>query len=113
MAAGALKVRVSVDPRRGERKPVAIPATAWLPGEEPVAITIIDLSSYDLRADIPLALEEGSLIRIGLPTGTKPHALVTRIEEKEVGCRFMSPISLGELHVLLGGDGTELLPSLS
>ncbi len=113
MAAGALKVRVSVDPRRGERRPVAIPATAWLPGEDPVVITIADLSSYDLRADIPLELAEGSLIRIGLPTGSKPHALVTRIEEHEVGCRFMSPIGIAELSDLLGGGGSELLASLS
>ena len=112
MTAGGMKVRVSVDPRRGERLPVAIPATAWLPGEDPVAITITDLSTYDLCAVIALELSEGALIRIGLPTGSKPHALVTRIEEGVAGCRFMSPIGGAELQALTGGTA-ELLPTLS
>ena len=103
--ADLLKVRVSVDPRRGDRLPVAIPATAWLPGEEPVVITIADVSSYDLRATIPLELDEGALIRIGLPTGSAPHALVTRIEEDHVGCRFMSPIGNTELTALTCAGG--------
>ena len=105
-------MRVSVDPRRGERLPVAIPATAWLPGEDPVAITITDLSTYDLRAVMPLELTEGALVRIGLPTGSKPHALVTRIDDGVAGCRFMSPIGVAELQALTGGTA-EILPALS
>ncbi len=105
---GALKIRVSVDPRRGDRLPVVIPATAWLPGEDPVGITIAELSSFDLRATIPLELEEGALIRIGLPTGSAPHALVTRIEEDHVGCRFTSPITVTELGELTGTGGERI-----
>ena len=108
--AGALKIRVSVDPRRGDRLPVVIPATAWLPGEDPVSITIAELSSFDLRATIPLELEAGALIRIGLPTGSAPHALVTRIEEDRVGCRFMSPIGVTEFTALTGDNGDRLPP---
>ena len=112
MAAGAMKIQVSVDPRRGERHQVAIVATAWLPGDDPVGITIAELSSYDLRAVIPLDLAEGALIRSGLPTGSNPHALVTRIEDDHVGARFMSPIGGAELTALTGATA-EFLPSLS
>ena len=108
--AGALKIRVSVDPRRGDRLAVAIPATAWLPGEDPVGITIAELSTFDLRATIPLELEAGALIRIGLPTGSAPHVLVTRIEEDHVGCRFMSPIGVTELAALTTGAGERIAP---
>jgi len=108
----AKKIEVVVDPRRGERRAVSIAATAWLPGEQPVAIRIEQLSSYDLRATIPLTLEPGALIRIGLPTGSSPHALVTRIDDDLVGCKFMLPIGSDEFSALVKVR-IDLEPSLS
>ena len=100
MTSQALELRVIVDPRIGDRRPVNVRACAWLPGEDPVPIVIEDLSSYDFRASVPLALEERTMVRIGLPTGHLPHAMVARIGHDRVAFRFMSPIGAEALRAL-------------
>ena len=94
------EVRVIVDPRRGERRNVRVQATAWLPGQEPVAILIEDLSTYDFRAAIPLDLSERTMIRVSLPNGQLSQAAVERIEDTHVACRFMPPIAARDLQAL-------------
>ncbi len=96
------KTRTKVDPRTGERIAVEIFATARLPAGEPVAIKIDDLSLSGFRAVVPLALKPGMLLRVGLPNGRSPHAIVVRSEGEKVGCAFMAPLEPVELNALLG-----------
>lgn len=96
------KARQAIDPRTGERLPVEILATARQPAGAPVAITINDLSMSGFRATIPLAVTPGMLLRIGLPTGRSPHAMVVRTDGDSVGCSFMAPLEPGELKLLMG-----------
>ncbi len=91
------KARARVDPRTGERLPVEISATARLPAGEPVTITIDDLSLGGFRATVPLPLKPGMLLRIGLPTGRSPHAIVVRSEGESIGCAFTAPLELDAL----------------
>lgn len=97
------KARQTIDPRTGERLAVQIPATARLPDGAPVPITIQDLSISGFRAKIPLKLQPGMLLRIGLPTGRSPHALVVRALDESFGCAFMGPLDPAE-HAFLTGE---------
>ena len=97
------KAAQTIDPRTGERLAVQIRATARLPDGEPVPITIEDLSISGFRAQIPLKLQPGTLLRIGLPTGRSPHALVVRTVGESFGCAFMGPLDPEE-HALLTGE---------
>ena len=97
------KARQTIDPRTGERLAVQIPATARLPDGAPVPILIRDLSISGFRAEIPLKLQPGTLLRIGLPTGRSPHALVVRAVDDGFGCAFIGALDAEE-HALLTGD---------
>ena len=94
------KVKPAGYARSGERLAVTIPATARLPAGERLPIMIEDLSLSGFRAAIPLALQAGMLLRIGLPTGRSPHAIVVRTEGDRVGCQFLAPLDPAELSVL-------------
>jgi PilZ domain len=51
--------------RRSPRFPVKLPAELLLPSAEPVAITIVDISSEGLGIEVPQSLEPGQPIAVG------------------------------------------------
>jgi len=94
------KVHVVIEPRTADRSPVMLSAMVRLPVGEPVEVTIKDLSVTGFRANIPLELNEGSLLRVGLPIGKMPHARVVWLEEELVGCEFIAPLAEEEVRLI-------------
>jgi len=95
------KAQVVSDPRSGDRQAVVVQATARLLVGEAVPITIENLSSSGFRAAIPLDLKPGMLLRIGLPTGRSPHAIVARVDGDQYGCAFTAPLDPEDLELLV------------
>jgi hypothetical protein len=94
------KMQVVIDSRQAERRPVLLSALVRLPAGEAVEVTILDLSAAGFRANIPLNLTEGSLLRIGLPIGKMPHARVAWVGEDCVGCEFIAPLAGEEVRLI-------------
>jgi hypothetical protein len=94
------KVQMVIEPRTAGRNPVMLAAMIRLPVGDPVEVTIKDLSVTGFRANIPLDLQEGSLLRVGLPIGKMPHARVVWLEEEEVGCEFIAPLAVDEVRLI-------------
>jgi hypothetical protein len=94
------KVQMVIEPRTAGRSPVMLAAMVRLPVGDPVEVTIKDLSVTGFRAHIPLPLQEGSLLRVGLPIGKMPHARVIWLEEEQVGCEFIAPLADEEVRLI-------------
>lgn len=94
------KVNMVIEPRQADRSSVLLAAMVRLPAGDPVEVTIQDLSVTGFRANIPLRLQEGSLLRIGLPIGKMPHARVVWLTEELVGCEFVAPLAAEEVELI-------------
>lgn len=94
------EVQVTIDPRRSRRRTVRVPAAASLRIGDTVSITIDDLSAVGFSAAIPLPLAPGSLLRVALPVGRMPEAVVIRLDERKVVCEFMAPLTAPEIDVM-------------
>ena len=94
------KMHGVIDPRQAARSPVLLSAMVRLPAGDSVEATILDLSAIGFRAKVPLALAEGSLLRVSLPIGKMPHARVIWIGEDCVGCEFIAPLGADEARLI-------------
>jgi hypothetical protein len=94
------KVQMVIEPRLAGRSAVMLSAMVRLPAGEPVEVTVKDLSVKGFRANIPLELNEGSLLRVSLPIGKMPHARVVWLEEELVGCEFIAPLAEEEVRLI-------------
>ena len=94
------KVQMVIEPRLTDRSAVMLSAMVRLPAGEPVEVTIKDLSVAGFRANIPLDLQEGSLLRVSLPIGKMPHARVVWLGEELIGCEFVAPLAAEEVQLI-------------
>ena len=81
------------DRRAGDRRSVAGKSTLRGPGNEPIDVTVGDLSvsGFNIESVIPLPI--GATVQLGLPGSGRFEARVVRREGDRYGCEFVDYLS--------------------
>jgi hypothetical protein len=94
------KLHVVIDPRQADRRPVLLGATIRLPGGDVADATVTDLSPIGFSARVAAALTVGMKVRIDLPVGSAPSALIAWIDGDRIGCTFIVPLANDEVRLI-------------
>ena len=85
------------DARRAPRSRTECRATARVA----LSVEVIDASANGIRARMSITLPVGTTLKIGLPGAVQRHARIVWVNDGEIGCEFLAPLSVEELDRLL------------
>lgn len=85
--------QVGDDRRSGDRRPVAEASTLRGPNDEPLDVTVGDLSVSGFNIACATPLPMGAVVQLGLPGSGRFTARVVRCEGDQYGCEFFEYLS--------------------
>ena len=102
---GQLAFEAFLEPRKADRRDVALGADLRQRGATSVTVEILDLSTHGFRAATHLELEPGTDLWLKLPGLESLHARVAWMRGHLLGGEFVRPLHPAVLDMIAGKTG--------
>ncbi|MFD1786657.1 PilZ domain-containing protein [Sphingomonas floccifaciens] len=104
----SIAAQIFVSGRAESRIPVTVDGTLRGDVGDPLDVEVEDISSSGFRARVPVALDVGEVISIGIAgLGTRP-ARVVRSDGRSVGCQFFARLP-GDFDARIAGAASQVV----